>query len=664
MNKKLKYLIFVFFLMATIQVRSQCWISLMVDSLSPDTVEICRGDSVKIALAGECLIVYNDFNSGALGDDWEYVTPGTVSSPPCDPNEDHVCLWFGEETAVPRIIETKWLDLTPGGYLSFDLLFGVQGDPPGCEGPDEMLEGVSLQYSVDNGITWIDMTYFCPNGTFLPTNPNVQSPLTYDPTPFTTWGNYHFQIPPEAQTPYTRLRWIQTSCSFFNDHFDDNWGLDNIKVSRSFSQSVQWSTGSANMGPVTVAPTQTTTYYVYIIGSTIPPSVIASDSMVVYVHSKPIPEFIGKQEICKGQNTVIQAIGPYSYNWSTGSTTDIIYAQPDQTTTYTVTATDNIGCTGIDSVTVLVHPLPLPDITGDSVCKGEMALVIIHGGVTYQWDNGMTGSQLMVQPEETTSYWVTVTDEYGCQNTGSGLVIVNPLPMVSLNPDPTICHGESISLTAGGGEQYYWSNGDRHKTAVVSPEINTTYTVTVIDQYGCQNSGSVTVLVAPEVIAGIVSSSDTVCSGAEAVLTATGGSIFEWSNGSSTPAINVQPSFTSTYSVTVSETFENVQCSGIQEYTVIVTECSTVFIPNAFTPKGYNPNFKPIGDFMGINNYVFQIFDRWGKLLFETTNPEEGWDGTSHGQYMQGGVYAYRLSYSKAIDGAKVEKIGTLTIVE
>jgi len=71
-----------------------------------------------------------------------------------------------------------------------------------------------------------------------------------------------------------------------------------------------------------------------------------------------------------------------------------------------------------------------------------------------------------------------------------------------------------------------------------------------------------------------------------------------------------------------------------------------VYIPNAFNPKGINKVFIPVGVFVDLQSYDFQMFDRWGQLIFETDNPTVGWDGTFHGKLVEEGVYVYHLVYT------------------
>lgn len=89
---------------------------------------------------------------------------------------------------------------------------------------------------------------------------------------------------------------------------------------------------------------------------------------------------------------------------------------------------------------------------------------------------------------------------------------------------------------------------------------------------------------------------------------------------------------------------------------------SDLFMPNAFRPGGYTPAFKPVFRFFGGMAYRFQIYNRWGQLVFETTEPDLGWDGSFHGEQVPQGVYVYRLVYTE-LSGKSHEKKGTVSVI-
>lgn len=94
-----------------------------------------------------------------------------------------------------------------------------------------------------------------------------------------------------------------------------------------------------------------------------------------------------------------------------------------------------------------------------------------------------------------------------------------------------------------------------------------------------------------------------------------------------------------------------------------------VFLPNAFSPNndGMNDYYKPIC--AGLNSYIFEIYNRWGTLVYSDTPESKGWDGNFKGEKAEEGTYAYRLSAiglqkSPATNDARVvERKGTIFLI-
>jgi gliding motility-associated-like protein len=89
---------------------------------------------------------------------------------------------------------------------------------------------------------------------------------------------------------------------------------------------------------------------------------------------------------------------------------------------------------------------------------------------------------------------------------------------------------------------------------------------------------------------------------------------------------------------------------------------SGLTMPNAFRPGGLNSSFGPVYRFSGYQDYSLLIFNRWGKMIFETKEVTEGWDGTYLGEIVPAGVYAYLLSYRNQF-GETIRKQGTVSVV-
>ena len=264
-----------------------------------------------------------------------------------------------------------------------------------------------------------------------------------------------------------------------------------------------WSPGGGTTSSISVTPGATTTYTVTGTNGgctgTATVTVTISSTLVLTANSSPT-------SICSGSSSTLTATGPAgtAYSWSDGSTTNPTVVSPVTTTTYTVTGT-NGACTGTAMVTVTINPLPTITITGNnSICQGSNTVLTANGGVSYSW-NPSTGlsSSTVANPTVTvatnTSYTVTGTDANGCSGTVTVMVIVNPLPTITVN-SPTICGGTSATLTASGASSYSWNTSSTSNPLTVSPTSTTSYTVTGTDANGCTNSAIAVVTVNPKPI--------------------------------------------------------------------------------------------------------------------------------------------------------------------
>ena len=160
-----------------------------------------------------------------------------------------------------------------------------------------------------------------------------------------------------------------------------------------------------------------------------------------------------------------------------------------------------------------------------------------------------------------------------------GMMVVDTmlLPSVSISGTNSICAGQSTTLTATGGASYVWSGGSSATTAsiTVSPLVTTDYYATTTLPCG-SSTDTITVTVNPIPIATIIGD-DSLCSGENIVLTASGSSLYQWSGGSTatTQSISVSPTSTTTYSVVAS----NGACSSLPvSITVFVNTSPSVSI--------------------------------------------------------------------------------------
>ena len=84
--------------------------------------------------------------------------------------------------------------------------------------------------------------------------------------------------------------------------------------------------------------------------------------------------------------------------------------------------------------------------------------------------------------------------------------------------------------------------------------------------------------------------------------------------------------------------------------------------PNAFAPNGKNNIFKPVLRFADNKSYLFQVYNRWGGIIFSTTDFNEGWDGDYKGRPSEQGVYAYLVQVVDG-QGRNTERKGTVMLL-
>lgn len=289
-----------------------------------------------------------------------------------------------------------------------------------------------------------------------------------------------------------------------------------------------------------------------------------SSTKSVYITSIPAPigNIIGETRICEGERTLLTATGGTSYIWNDGSTEPTLSVT--QAGTYTVTISNEEGCTSIVSKNVTTLPRPNATIAGNTeLCAGNSTTLIATGGISYLWNDSTTTSFKNIT--ETGTYSVIVTDNNGCSAVASTTVIVNEAPDITITGDAHICIGESTLLTATiyGSGHFLWSNGEQSSFINVSPNHTTNYTVVATNTNGCVSTESFTVNVHPYPNPAIIGESS-FCQGESTTLTAVGGNSYLWSNYEQTPSISV--STPGVYVVTVSSEYG---CSSTTSHTLV-----------------------------------------------------------------------------------------------
>ncbi len=263
----------------------------------------------------------------------------------------------------------------------------------------------------------------------------------------------------------------------------------------------------------------------------------------------PQPAISGAGFFCQGTSTSLDAGPGYSaYSWTGGSATQQIAVS--QAGAFSVTVSDANGCQGTASLDVEMIPNPTPQISGQlDICPGESTELSTGGSfAAYQWSNG--GATASIEVEQPGTYWLTVTDAFGCS--GQASVQVNHFatntPDISGSLD--FCPGGSTTLSAESGfASYLWSTSAVGTSITVNAGGN--YGLTVTDANGCQTENTVAVAVLP-VTNPVISGDNAFCAGESSTLSASPGfATYNWSTGATGADITVSSS--GLYRVTVTD---------------------------------------------------------------------------------------------------------------
>ncbi len=311
-------------------------------------------------------------------------------------------------------------------------------------------------------------------------------------------------------------------------------------------------------------------------------------------------------------------------------------------------------------------------ITGSrNICPGDSTTLTDTAAATnYLWSTGATTSSINVKPNDTTKYslmaWNYLFCTKSCVQYDTVTINVNSLS-VSVTDSNPVCSkkGSIIAAPANGTPPftYSWSNGqiNQKDTGLVAG----TYTCTIKDQGGCSTTVSGTLVSGQEGPLLMVCCDSAIKVGDSVMLDATGGGVtYSWSPSTDLSCANcsnpvAKPLNTTVYCVTA----DSGSCQN-RECVTITTEqpCGSIFVPNAFSPNG--DNVDDIEYVYGgcIQALEFKIYDRWGNMVFETTDPSKGWDGTYNGKPVSSGAYDYSL-VALQLNGKATDQKGSITLI-
>jgi gliding motility-associated-like protein len=371
--------------------------------------------------------------------------------------------------------------------------------------------------------------------------------------------------------------------------------------------------------------------------------------------------------ICPGTNIDLQVnasggSGTLNYFWNPdGQNTANINVEPTENTTYTATVTDDNGCfieLSVSVITIYMQPGDLQAQASASViCVGEpVTLTAVYlgdpDGVVMTWEHCPdcpTNENSTVFPSVTTSYILSATNTCGQVITDTVQVEVNSPPNLTILPSETsICPGQSVLFTTTGDNNpawtYQWTFGDGSSSFVQNPLHTYNYqgfysvSLVVTDHNGCTavlSNGALVTVHAQALASFTVSSTE--ASTLNGLISTHNYSLnannFTWSFGDGSGSTQTHPSHTyeeaGYYQISLFAT-NDFGCSDSAFITVHIAPSFELFVPNTFTPDGdyYNNTFFAQGFGISDDDFIFRIFNRWGDLIFESFDINEGWEGT------------------------------------
>lgn len=412
-----------------------------------------------------------------------------------------------------------------------------------------------------------------------------------------------------------------------------------------------------------------------------------TDTQSVNIYDKPPISLVpGDTDMCYKNQLQLSASSemPGTYLWSPAyNITDVNVADPKvfpaSDTTYYVTFTDTEKCTNIDSVRLRVkRNLSISAGNDTTICSGDP--VFLHGTsddqYAYAWyDNAdtviATTLQAQASPVQNETYTLKATLGSCVADTSMHVKAV-PYPVPYAAPDTNICYGDKIQLRGGGGAFYQWFPGtglsdSAIASPIASPRDTTIYTLTVRDTLGCPKPVDTSILVGVIPPVPAFAGNDTIITTGETFqLHATGGNDYLWSpsTGLSDPNISdpvVNGNKDIEYVVKVTQEPEG--CFAYDSIHVRYIIGPDIYVPSAFTPNGDGMNdiFRPIP--VGITHIdYFRVYNRWGQMVFQTTQYMKGWDGTFHGKPCDEGGYVWMVR-GEDEKGRSIEKKGTVLLI-
>lgn len=416
----------------------------------------------------------------------------------------------------------------------------------------------------------------------------------------------------------------------------------------------------------------------------------------------PVADFtVGPTKICKGQSVDFQIKDTADvafYHWDFGDgfdTTEIspvthtydfhppngqvsatlIYWGPDSTCAKTMVHTVEIQKVIADftrntetAVTDTAHCIGSPDTFNNQSINSSTWLWNFGDGTT---SGALSPTHTYSSPGTYDVQLAITNSETGCVDTLRKKMVIHAMPVVTATGADT-CQGSPVQLFATGGNRYVWTpatglSSDTIPDPFATPSETTTYTVSVVDANACP--GMATAIVSIVQPPPAVTWDTTIIIGqfVPLVYPAQAEWIYSWSPSDSLSCTTCpdpvsHPLTDIGYVLTVTD---RLGCFNVQSfYDIHVNPSTSLDVPSAFTPNGDGNNDKVYVRGWGIRNLLeFNIYNRFGELVFSTTDLNEGWDGTYKGVMQPTETFAYTVKAETYVEGKVETKKGFVKLL-
>lgn len=340
---------------------------------------------------------------------------------------------------------------------------------------------------------------------------------------------------------------------------------------------------------------------------------------------------------------------------------------------FTLYCSSSNGCTGTNIFTISEPSELTLSINSNGISCADVgngyAQVVANGDsppYSYLWS--ITGQNTYSVAGLTPgTYSCIVTDANFCSKSTTVSILTALSPTITVNT-PTVCSGNTTFLSANGASTYTWLPSNIVSNVLqIKPNITSTYTVIGENLFGCKDTVSTTVSVnqIPYVFAG----NDTIIDVDGLItLSAVGSGTLGWTvfgSNENLPCnfcqeVTVNPQV---YTCYILEVVNEYGCFNRDTICIDVIDDWNVYIPNTFTPNKNDRNevFIPVG--YGIKVIELEVFDRWGELIFKSSDEIIGWDGTYKNKICQDGVYVYKVNIITK-KGYEAQRVGHITLLK